>query len=72
MSDGFKCPAYGICDYLHNARGGCEHLASISSKKTTPTTQQQLDELRTQLVSMQACLISIVSLLSQIERKENP
>jgi hypothetical protein len=72
MTEGFRCFAYDICNNLHNARGGCEHLASISYDKTALSAQQQFDELSHQLVSMQACLISIVLLLSEIERKESP
>lgn len=71
MASGFKCLAYDICNRFRNARGGCENLVSISSEKTTPSTQEQLDEFSQRLVSMQACLISIVLLLSEIERKEN-
>ncbi len=60
---GFQCRAYSTCDNLGNARGGCQHLVDIPYDRAKLTTKQHLEEIETRLASMQACLISIVSLL---------
>lgn len=67
---GFRCKAYPICDRLGNARGGCAELTSSLALKQKLTTQQQFRELEMQLTSIQACLNSIVLLLSDLYQKD--
>lgn len=65
MVDGFKCMAYGVCDSLGNARGGCGHIATPKLDRETWSIEKRVDDISIQLVLIQACLASIVRLLSR-------
>ncbi len=62
---GFECKAYGICHTMGNDRGACQTLPNISHDDIPP--EQRIEEISHQLANMQACLASIVLLLSEKE-----
>jgi len=65
---GFVCKAHNICLNMGNDRGACRTLPNIGIGEVS--LEQRVENISYQLANMQACLASIVLLLSQANQKE--
>ena len=60
------CPAYQVCHKLDNARGSCTNLTSqVAYRDNESLEANRLTEISLRLIGIQACLASIVLLLSE-------
>jgi hypothetical protein len=65
---GFECKAYNICRSMGNDRGTCQTIPNTSLDDIS--LEERVNDISGQLANMQACLSSIVLLLSEANQKE--